>query len=98
MSGQLNANFAQPNISPKQQNSFPQPGRLSPGSMSNISKNYGQSSTTNRKSLSSAKLDVNFHSNHHVFVIVLILLMIFLFSFKINNIYRNEMCQFRPIK
>lgn len=60
MSNQLSTPYAQPGTSPKQQNPFPQPGRLSPGSVSNISKAYGPSANfTNRKSLSSSKMDVS---------------------------------------
>lgn len=59
MSNQLSTTFAQPGTSPKQQNPFPQPGRLSPGTIANISKNYAQPSSGNRKSLTSTKLEVN---------------------------------------
>lgn len=50
MTNQLTATYAQLGTSPKQQNLFPQQGRVSPGSASNVSKNYAQSS--NRKSIS----------------------------------------------
>lgn len=60
MSNQLSTTFAQPGTSPKQQNPFPQPGRVSPGSMTNLSKGYAQSSNlSNRKSLSSSKMEVS---------------------------------------
>lgn len=58
MSNQLSATYAQAGTSPKQQNLFPQQGRLSPGSMSNISKNYAQiTNLSSRKSLSSSKME-----------------------------------------
>lgn len=58
MTNQLSAGYAQSGTSPKQQNLFPQPGRLSPGSMTNITKNYGPApNLSNRKSLSSSKME-----------------------------------------
>lgn len=58
MSNQLSAPYTQSGTSPKQQNLFPQQGRLSPGSMSNITKNYAQATNlSNRKSLSSSKME-----------------------------------------
>lgn len=56
VSNQLSRNYPQPGTSPKQQTLFPQPpGRLSPGSMTNIAKQ----SSSNRKSMSSTKVDVS---------------------------------------
>lgn len=66
MSNQLSASYANQSsgTSPKQQNLFPQQGRLSPGSMTNISaataaaKSFAQvTNLSNRKSLSSSKME-----------------------------------------
>lgn len=55
---QISNQYAQLGTSPKQPNLFPQQGRVSPGSVSNVSKNYAQNTNlSNRKSMSSTKME-----------------------------------------